>query len=228
MERRPGAVGGTRGFTLLELLFVIVIVITLAGMAANALLTQSRTGEVMSMARVVAGTLSYARSRAIVTHVAQGVCLWTVAADGSHNGRIEVYDMPGDDTNCRNTVCGSLDAALRVRDVRLVEPQTQGVNIMNPADETQRLYETTARIDQVLPDAARTVGICFRPDGAMNLANTNRPVPAPNGSGYGAGYVTVQLRDYIVQGSGGNTQYSAIGRTAMVVVPYNGVPRVTY
>jgi hypothetical protein len=107
----------------------------------------------------------------------------------------------------------------------------QGVSTTNVDDEAEEIYETTARITAVSPAVLSGAGqgICVRPDGSVRNNAANAPVTVPVGdTSYGAGDVVILVQDNDVTVSGESATYVPRGVPYRVILPYNGIPRVSF
>ena len=204
------------GFTLIELMLVVVIFSILASTlvpGVSGLLSQQ---DVKSSSEKVRSIFQFARSQSAVENVAHQVII--TLAQGDSGGTLRV--LRGNSTSCVFNNSSPL-----VRKMELVSIVGANVTAVDGAEAGRFDLPTRTRITSLEPNEIVEDGICFRPDGSVRDAETNLPVIAAPGSGYGAGDVVLVLQDHIVANQGGS---APTGTPLRILVPYNGIARVTF
>ncbi|MGM0577013.1 MAG: pilus assembly FimT family protein [Myxococcota bacterium] len=197
----PIASRGEHGFTLIELMMTMAILLVLIGMALPNVLGTERTRALEEATTEVTHLVEFTRNRAVNDFNAHGVQI--IPGSGTSDGRLRVFRGTG-------PACGSIDV------------NAQPIRTYDLADiyGTDQDSDVVVRIDQVSPNTLTL--LCFTPDGRTLDGTTNQAVAPPPGAdqAYGAGDAIIVLRRYVDE--------SASGIPHNVVVPYSGKPRVTY
>ena len=204
------------GFTLIELMLVVVIFSILASVLVPGVSGLLARQDVKTSSEKVRSLFQFARSQAAVENIAHQVIITPAA--GESGGRLDVYR--GDSTSCVFS-----DSSPLVRKIELVSIVGANVTITDGAEAGRFDIPTRTRITSIEPNEILNKGICFRPDGSVRDAETNLPVVAVPGSGYGAGDVVLVLQDHIVANQWGS---APTGTPLRILVPYSGIARVTF
>lgn len=207
-----------QGFTLLEMMLVVVIFGIMAAMAVPAWRQMQSNNRAKSAARSIANAFDYARSQAILTEDNQIVFVsagpGTDACGNALPGPIVILDdgPPGPGNNC----CidpGETTVTLPNDPARSMKGLNWGVAFAGakPADDSGAGSYTTGS-SFADPFGVQTQWVLFRPDG-VPVAITAACVQGQVGSGGGGIYLT-------------NSNGAGSGRDYAVVLSPLGVPRV--
>jgi prepilin-type N-terminal cleavage/methylation domain-containing protein len=208
----------TQGFTLLEMMLVVVIVGIIAAIAVPAWRQIQSDFRAKGAARIVANAFDYARSQAILTEHNEIVFVSTgPATDPCGNalpGPIVILDdgAPGPGNNCCINP-GEDTVALPNDPARAMAGLSWGVSFAGakvPTDIGAGNFTTGSTFSD--PAGVQTQWVLFRPDG-VPVAFTAACVLGQVGSGGGGVYLT--------NGAGG-----ASGRDYAVILSPLGVARV--
>lgn len=205
-----------RGFSLVELMMVIIIVIILASFMVPGIMGTSSTQDAKEVAAKVVDVITFAKAQATLTNRAHRI---HIEPAGANDGGMLVVER-GD-----TAICAFVDP-LTVRTVVLQYEGDQSVISVSADDPTLETIWTATRIVEVAPDAAAQNDICVRPDGSIRDAVTNMPVQPGQDTGYGAGDVVIVLEENAVSGT--PPDFTPTGAQFRVILPYNGIGRVTY
>jgi len=210
-----------RGFTMVELMMVVLIFMILMTFFGPGSTNVGRATDLLDSAEIVRETLEFARSSAATNNRAHRVRFLTAAPD--NGGMIQVF---------RGTTNACLfqptDPVIRELFLQAGADDSTINTAEATAPELKRLG-SSVQITGVSPKAIASEGICFRPDGSVRNAATNRPIePATAGGLYGAGDVLLTLQDNIVTLNGSSPSYTPSGTPLRIILPYNGLARVVY
>ncbi len=210
-----------RGFTMVELMMVVLIFMVLMTFFGPGASNVGRATDLLDSAEIVRETLEFARGSAATNNRAHRVRFLTAAPD--NGGMIQVYR--GATNSC---LFQATDPVVRELFLQAGADDSTVNTAEATAPELKRLG-STVQITSISPKAIVSEGVCFRPDGSVRDAATNRPIePATAGGQYGAGDVLLTLQDNIVTLNGASPTYTPSGTPLRIILPYNGLARVVY
>jgi type II secretory pathway pseudopilin PulG len=210
-----------RGFTLVELMMVVMITMVLMSLFGPGSSNVRRGTDLLDSAEIVRETLEFARSSAATNNRSHRVRFLSAAPD--NGGMIQVYR--GATNAC---LFDPSDSMIRELFLQAGADNSTINTAEATAPELKRLG-STVQITAISPKAIVSEGVCFRPDGSVRDAATNRPIePADVGGLYGAGDVLLILQDNIVTLNGASPSYTPTGTPLRIIIPYNGLARLVF
>jgi prepilin-type N-terminal cleavage/methylation domain-containing protein len=219
--RHPQSHASARGFTLVELMMVVTIMAVLMTLFGPGASNVRKGTDLLDSAEIVRETLEFARSSAATNNRAHRVRFFQAAPD--NGGMIQVYR--GSTNAC---LFNATDPIIRELFLQAGGNDSSVNTAEINAPELKRLG-STVQITSISPKAIASEGVCFRPDGSVRDAATNRPiVPLDAGGLYGAGDVLLTLQDNIVTLNGPSPSYTPTGTPLRIILPYNGLARLVY
>jgi len=209
-----------QGFTLIELMAVVAIITTLTFLlfpGVSGLLSKNDLNE---SAEAVRETVDFARAHATSTNLAHQIVF--IPATGGAGGAIQVFQ--GNSNAC---LFGATDTL--IRHLILDASEDGNISTIDPSNPAIKRIMSTTQLVEVTPVSILNSGLCVRPDGSIRDAATNQPVaPTAGATSYGAGDVLVTIQDNVVTHGGGSPNYAPQGTPLKVLIPYNGIARITY
>ena len=189
-----------RGFTLVEMMIVITIIIVAMLAAIPNVARGLKDQPVLSLTREIASKFEYAQIRAVNDFRAFGVLINVATSD---RGVISVHG------SVAGPACNAID---------WVTPVTDTVDL--DARWFNREAEADLHIVSVTPGTVTRV--CFTPDGRMLNGLTLLPIAAAASSAYGAGDLEIAVQRFM------DDSVVPDGPMHHVIVPYSGKPRMLF
>ena len=199
----PAPVDRTAGFTLLELMFALAVVVVLVGLALPAVQALVARNELVRATEAGFEMVRFAQVHAAMRGRAHGV--YVELEDASSNGSIAVYE-------CLSTACCAEDdfkadpsSATQMRALVFGENPSAGED-----------YPTVS-VTAITPESLATDGICIKADGRVVDAGTGQPLPSSDAQlGYGSVEITLTQ-----QFSFGGTD-AQVPPSHQIVIEYSG------
>ena len=195
----PVTVMHERGFTLLELMIVLTIMIVITAAAVPNIMGSNLNRPLIDATNETINMAQYAKNRAVNDFRAYGL---QIDVDDSRGGTLRVFRGTG-------PACGSVSTngeAVREFEVN---------SVYRDEDDSG---EVQIAMVEIWPNALEL--LCFTPDGRVVDATTSQPVSSPLSSDYGAGEAVIALQRQV--------DGVAAGLRHNVLVPYSGRARWTH
>lgn len=188
-----------RGFTLIELMIVMVIIIIVASAAVPNVLGLTQNRPLVNATQATLSIAQYAKNRAVNDFRAYGL---EIDRDEGVGGVLRVFRGTGPQ-------CTSID---------LTVAPSRTYDINHEYYDPTGTGASSIRISETFP--AELAVICFTPDGRVVDAATSQPVSSVLSSEYGAGEAVIVLQR-IFEDVPAGLQHN-------VLVPYSGKARWTH
>ena len=209
-----------RGFTLIELMAVVAIITALTFFVFPGVGGLLSKKDLNQTAESVRETFEFARAHATSKNLAHRIEFKPTT--GFSGGEILVYQ------GATNT-CSFSTTDIVIRHLIVDGSENVGVNTTDPSHPEINRISSTSQITAITPAVVLQQGLCVRPDGSIRDAATNQPVIPPSAATeYAAGDVVLTIQDNVVTHSGGSPSYAPLGAPLKVLIPYNGIARITY
>lgn len=195
---------GTAGFSLIELMMVIVIIMVLVTLAMPNVMKATQHQPTMQGTQRVMDSAHYAKNRAVNDFRAYALQIVPYISDDLV-GEVRVHRGTGPECSSVDVASGAPIKTYELDSIFPVEEQTKGDNVH-------------VRIVTIRPQGLHT--LCFTPDGRMVNHTTSQPVASELSSEYAAGDAVIILQRF----NGG----VAVSERHNVILPFSGKPRFTY
>ena len=180
MRHRTYQSSADRGFTLIEIMVALTIVMVLALAALPNVMGALKNRPLTEATRTIVNTAGYAKSHAASDFSAYGMTI--TPYDGSAPGEVKVFKGSGPQCSSINTGGTPLKTFNLTAESTATDP-------LNPGGS-----DVTIRMLQVLP--ATLTMLCFTPDGRTVDAATGQPIPSTLDNQYGAGDAIIVLQSF--------------------------------
>ena len=199
----PRSSGSEKGFTLLELMFALAVVVVLVGLALPAVQALVARNELVRGTEAAFEMVRFAQVHAAMRGRAHGVYVDLQGA--STNGSVVVYECESTSCCAEDDVEGGSVNATQMRALVFGEDNVAG-------EEYPTVFVTA-----VTPSSLETDGICVKADGRVVDAGSGQPLPSSDPLlGYGSVEITLEQQfDF------GGTP-SQVPPAHQVVIEYSG------
>ena len=198
IRTRAGACS-KRGFTLVEVVIVVAIIIVLAAMALPDVIRSTQNQPLVQLTEEIINRIGHARGQASNEFRAYGI---QISAGGADRGQLSVHQ------NANGPACQGIDWNVDNAVGEPIDLETRWNDKTDAAD---------LHMAAVIPNSVSK--LCFTPDGRTINPETNDVTSPDAGSGLRRGEFALALHRREDDSS------VVIGFQHFVVVPYGGMPR---
>ncbi len=195
---------GSKGFSLLELMMVIVIIMVLVTLAMPNVMKATQHQPTIQATQKVMDSAHYAKNRAVNDFRAYALQIVPYISDDLV-GEVRVHRGTGPQCSSVDVAAGAPIKTYELDSIFPIEEQSDGPNVH-------------VRIVKVRPQGLHT--LCFTPDGRMVNHTNNQPVASDLSSEYGAGDAVIAIQRF--------NDGVAVSEQHNVILPFSGKPRFTY